>query len=180
MAIEIVFETHATTEDNEAGIATGWLPGHLSASGVANSRELGARRRDDGISAVFVSDLARALETVQIALEGADIPVLCDWRLRECDYGELNGAAVTEVHGARLSYLDSPYPSGESWRQATRRVGSFLEDLPSRWEERRVLVVGHLATRFGLECALGGIDLARLLEEEFAWQEGWEYALDSP
>jgi hypothetical protein len=30
MAIELVFETHSTTEDNERGRATGWLPGDLS------------------------------------------------------------------------------------------------------------------------------------------------------
>jgi hypothetical protein len=28
--IEVVFETHATTTDNEAGIATGWGQGRLS------------------------------------------------------------------------------------------------------------------------------------------------------
>ena len=27
MPIEIVFETHCLSEDNEQGIATGWLPG---------------------------------------------------------------------------------------------------------------------------------------------------------
>ena len=27
MTIEIVFETHSTTEDNEKGSATGWRPG---------------------------------------------------------------------------------------------------------------------------------------------------------
>jgi hypothetical protein len=31
MAIQIVFEAHCTTEDNEKGVATGWLPGRLSA-----------------------------------------------------------------------------------------------------------------------------------------------------
>ncbi|WP_329159105.1 histidine phosphatase family protein [Streptomyces sp. NBC_01717] len=55
MSIEIVYETHATTADNEAGIATGWLPGTLSATGRLQARELGCcrRRRDDGIVAVF-------------------------------------------------------------------------------------------------------------------------------
>jgi probable phosphoglycerate mutase len=27
VSVTVVFETHATSEDNEAGIATGWLPG---------------------------------------------------------------------------------------------------------------------------------------------------------
>ncbi|MFF3956464.1 hypothetical protein ACFYY1_25025 [Streptomyces sp. NPDC001890] len=29
-SIQLVHETHATTTDNEAGIATGWLPGVFS------------------------------------------------------------------------------------------------------------------------------------------------------
>ena len=47
MSVEIVYETHATSEDNEAGIATGWLPGRLSTHGREQARELGERRRDD-------------------------------------------------------------------------------------------------------------------------------------
>jgi hypothetical protein len=30
MLVDIIFETHSRTEDNENGIATGWLPGKLS------------------------------------------------------------------------------------------------------------------------------------------------------
>ena len=32
MTLVLVYETHATTTDNEAGIATGWLPGLLIGS----------------------------------------------------------------------------------------------------------------------------------------------------
>jgi broad specificity phosphatase PhoE len=59
MAIELVFETHSTTTDNEQGHATGWLPGRLSEQGRVQARQLRRRRRDDGITAVFSSDLAR-------------------------------------------------------------------------------------------------------------------------
>ena len=31
--VELVYETHSTTLDNEQGRATGWLPGVLSAAG---------------------------------------------------------------------------------------------------------------------------------------------------
>lgn len=67
MAIELVFETHSTTVDNEQGRATGWLPGQLSERGQAQARQLGRRRRDDGITAVFSSDLARAAQTASAA-----------------------------------------------------------------------------------------------------------------
>ena len=101
-----------------------------------------------------------------------------DWRLRECDYGELNGAAAPDVHRDRRAYLDQPYPSGESWRQAAERVSRFLSDLPLRWNGQRILVVGHAATRFGLDHLLSGEDLEEVITADFGWQEGWEYRLE--
>ena len=178
MALEIVYETHSISEDNEQGIATGWLPGRLSDAGRTNAAALGQRRSNDGLGAIFVSDLARAIETVEVAFADSGIPVLMDWRLRECDYGRLNGAAAPEVHSDRRKYLDQPYPGGESWRQAAERVGRFLSDLPLRWDGQRILVVGHAATRWGLEHLLRGQDLEEVITADFAWQEGWEYRLE--
>jgi 2,3-bisphosphoglycerate-dependent phosphoglycerate mutase len=177
--MELVFETHATTEDNEAGRATGWLPGRLSAAGRAQARELGRRRAADGIAAVFCSDLARAAETARIAFGDTGIPVLYDWRLRECDYGARNGMPAAEMHARRREHLDVPYPGGESWRQAAARVGRFLGDLPLRWDGRRVVVIGHVATRWGLDQFIRGRRLEELAAEEFGWQPGWEFRLDA-
>ena len=67
MAVEIVFATHSLTTDNEAGIATGWLPGELSPRGRHLAKHLGERHRTSRIAAVFVSDLARAVQTAEIA-----------------------------------------------------------------------------------------------------------------
>jgi alpha-ribazole phosphatase/probable phosphoglycerate mutase len=177
VAIELVYETHSLTEDNDAGIATGWLPGRLSARGRELARQLGQRRGGDGIAAVFSSDLARAAETAAIAFGQTTIPVLHDWRLRECDYGQRNGMPAAELHAGRLGHLDVPYPGGESWRQAVARAGRFLGDLPPRWSGQRVLVIGHVATRWGLDHFIDGIPLEQLAVEDFAWQEGWEYRL---
>lgn len=177
MSTVIVFETHSWSEDNDRGIATGWLPGRLSARGRLLAGELGKRRRDDGLAAVFTSDLRRAGETAEIAFKDTATPILYDWRLRECDYGTLNGHPAAEVHGERTAYLERAYPSGESWRQAITRVSGFLADVPSRWDGRRILVIGHVATRWALDHVIGGVPLPELLESGFAWQEGWEYQL---
>jgi 2,3-bisphosphoglycerate-dependent phosphoglycerate mutase len=174
--INIVYETHSITEDNESGHATGWLGGRLSARGRDLAADLGARRRDDGLAAVFSSDLRRAAETTEIAFGGSGLPILYDWRLRECDYGDLNGAPVGVVHAYR-DRLDEPYPGGESWRQAVARVGRFLDDLPTRWSGRRVLVIGHVATRWALDHRLNGIPLEDLAAADFAWRTGWEFTL---
>jgi broad specificity phosphatase PhoE len=175
VSVQVVFETHQTTEDNEAGIATGWLPGRLSTLGRRQAVELGERRQADGLAAVFSSDLRRAVESVEIAFADASPPLFLDWRLRECDYGELNGAPRERVHGDALAHLDTPYPGGESWQQAVDRVGRFLGDLLPRWDGARVLVVGHVATRLGLEHHLRGVPVEEALATEFVWQPGWEY-----
>ena len=126
---------------------------------------------------MFSSDLGRATETATVALGASGIPVLHDWRLRECDYGARNGMPVAELHAERRDHLDRPYPGGESWRQAVARAGRFLGDLPLRWDGQRVLVIGHVATRWGLDHFIGGTSLEELMEQDFAWQEGWEYRL---
>lgn len=177
MNTRIVFETHSTSEDNERGVASGWHHSQLSVRGRQFAQTLGERRRADGIVAVFSSDLKRAVETAHIAFDGTDILVLSDWRLRECDYGEMNGKPAAEVHGNRRQFLDIPYPGGESWRFAIARVGRFLNDLPLRWEGQRILVIGHVATRWAFEHLLNGIPLEELAVSEFQWREGWEYDL---
>jgi broad specificity phosphatase PhoE len=58
VGVEIVYETHATSTDNEAGIATGWLGGEFSATGGRQALELGERRSRTGLAVVFTSDLA--------------------------------------------------------------------------------------------------------------------------
>ena len=177
MPIEIGFITHELTEDNEAGRATGWLPGRLSAKGRQNAARIAERTVCQGIDTIFTSDLARAVETVDLAFPDRALPVLNDWRLRECDYGQLNGFPSSVVHGDRSAYLDRPYPDGESWTDAVARVGRFLEDVSRRWQNQRLLVVGHVATRWGLERFLAGATLADLAAAEFVWQPGWEYLM---
>lgn len=177
MGIQLVFETHSLSEDNERGIATGWHDGRLSARGHALAAELGQRRRHDGIQAVFTSDLGRAVETARIAFAESTIPILLDWRLRECDYGVLNGQPADDLHRNRRHYLDTPYPGGESWRQAIARVGRFPPDLRLRWEGGRVLIIGHVATRWAFDHLLDGVPLEDLVGTDFNWREGWEYYL---
>jgi 2,3-bisphosphoglycerate-dependent phosphoglycerate mutase len=175
MVTQIVFETHSWSEDNVNGVASGWHHSQLSERGRLLAKELGRRRIEDGLCAIFTSDLERAVQTARIAFENVPIPILCDWRLRECDYGTGNGMPASQLHSGRRKYLDSPYPGGESWRQAVHRAGRFLPDIRLRWEGKRVLVIGHVATRWAFDHLLNGIPLEALIEADFAWREGWEY-----
>ena len=171
--LELIFETHSISTHNERGLATGWLPGELSDAGRQLAAELGERRRD--VDAVFSSDLGRALETVAIAFGTTDIPVFYDWRLRECEYGALNGAPAPELEMAK--HIDVPYPGGESYRDVVVRIESFLADLRRRWDGKRVVVVSHAAPRWALQHLLDGMPLEELVGAAFDWQPGWSFRL---
>jgi 2,3-bisphosphoglycerate-dependent phosphoglycerate mutase len=176
MAVEIVYETHSITVDNETGHATGWLDGELSERGRKLAAELGRRRRDDGLAAVYTSDLGRAVETAEIAFGGTSIPIIRDARLRECNYGTMNGRPRDEVHARGI---DERYPEGESWREAVERVDGFLEELAQARDGERVLVIGHMSACYALGCRAGNWTLEDLFGTRMRWQEGWEFSISS-
>jgi broad specificity phosphatase PhoE len=175
VAVELVYETHATTEDNEKGIASGWLPGRLSPMGRAQAAELGRRRRNDGLSAVYVSDLDRAVETAAIAFSGLAIPIHRDKRLRECNYGELNGCPVETLAAMRSRHIERSFPGGQSYRQVVEATESFLQDVKGRWDGARVLVIAHSANRWALRHLLDGARLEDLVDAPLEWQPGWTF-----
>jgi 2,3-bisphosphoglycerate-dependent phosphoglycerate mutase len=177
MSVQVIYETHSTSVDNERGIATGWLGGTLAPIGREQARQLGLRRRDDGVDIVIASDLNRAVETAQIAFGDSDIPVRLDWRLRECNYGAMNGMPRSQLDAERRLRLDAPFPDGESWREAVERVTLFLDELIAERQGQRVLLIGHVATRWALDHVVHGQPLEELINAPFDWREGWEYAL---
>jgi broad specificity phosphatase PhoE len=178
MALQLVYETHSISVDNERGIATGRLPGELSPAGRRLARELGERRRDDGLARVFTSDLRRAVETVEIAFAGCGIQIEQDVRLRECDYGRLNGAPVSALD-PRRRFVDRRYPGGESYRDCAEKMRSFLGDVVPELDGSRVLVVAHSAQRFALRHLLEGTPLEDVVDAPFEWQTGWEYVVNA-
>jgi 2,3-bisphosphoglycerate-dependent phosphoglycerate mutase len=166
MSVQVVYETHSTSEDNEQGFATGWLGGTLAPVGCREqARQLGLRRRNDGVDIVIASDLHRAVETAQIAFGDSAIPIRLDWRLRECNYGAMDGMRRSQ------------FPGGESWREAVERVNLCLRDLVEEWQGKRVLLIGHVATRLALDHIVNGQSLEELIDAPFDWRDGWDYVL---
>ncbi|GAA1415645.1 histidine phosphatase family protein [Catellatospora coxensis] len=177
MAVSLVYETHSPTLDNEAGFATGWLPGELSPAGLERAAELGERRRGEHLDLVVSSDLRRAVQTARIAFGGSGVEHRTDARLREINYGELNGMPVARLDAERARRVDAPFPGGESYRQVVERTADLLEELAATHDGRRVLLVAHAANRYALAVLLGGADLAERVGAPFTWQPGWEYTL---
>jgi broad specificity phosphatase PhoE len=171
----IWFETHATSLDNEAGLASGWFDVELSPRGREQARELGDRRRNTGIAAVYCSDLRRAFDTAEIAFAGTSTPIVRDRRLRECNYGDLTRQPVATIESQRLAAVERPFPGGESYQAATLRVADWLREIYAMHRDNIVLVVGHRATLYAFEHLCKGVTLREALAAPWQWQPGWKY-----
>jgi len=123
--MKVYFATHATSKDNEAGIASGWKDAELSGLGIQQAKELGERFKDIKIDLICCSDLKRAVDTVKIAF-GDKYPIIVNKRLRELNYGDFNGKPSEAVELMKKEHVKEPYPDGESYEQAIQRTPRLL------------------------------------------------------
>jgi len=148
--ITIVFETHATTTDNEAGLAAGYYDVALSSIGEQQAKGLGKRYAGQHFDAIFCSDLQRSYRTAELAF-GSAFPVIKDARLRECDYGDLTQKSKELIEQEKPSRLTTPFPNGESYADTSARMKNFLDGLSQEYQDKKVMIIGHRATQYGLE-----------------------------
>lgn len=175
--VTVIFEAHSTSTDNENNVASGWADSRLSPLGIDQSKQMSQRYAGQQIDAVFCSDLKRSYQTATLAFDFNPKLIYMDWRLRECDYGDLTQGSRAEVDAAKASYITQPFPYGESYEQCVQRIRSFLTDLKARWDGRTIIVIGHRATQYGLEHLLNGKPLEQCITEPWQWQPGWKYRL---
>jgi broad specificity phosphatase PhoE len=140
----------------------------LSALGERQAAALGSwlGSLDEPPEAIWCSPYRRALDTAAIALSsaGMDIPIVCDERLREREFGildRLTHAGVEARHpeqAAARAFLGKFFhrpPGGESWADVAGRMRTLLADLRLDHAGGRIAMVAHqaviLCTRYVLE-----------------------------
>jgi len=175
--INIIFEAHGTTYDNEAHLSSGHNDVALSPLGMEQSKEMGERYKNDNFDVIFCSDLQRSYKSAEIAF-GNKYLIIKDSRLRECDYGDLTKHASEEVEKEKINRIHEPFANGESYNDTTLRMKSFLKDLVDNYDGKKILIVGHRATQYGLDNLINGISLEALVSAKFRWQPGWKYELN--
>lgn len=177
--MKITYFVHSITQDNEKGIATGWLQGELSEEGVRRAKKLQGELKERSYDAIFCSDLNRAIESTELFFEKR-FPVFIDWRLRECNYGALDGKPATEFKKNReQEYITTPYDNGESYLGVERRVKRFLEDAQALFPNGHIAIVAHQAPQLALDVLLKSYSWEDAIAHDWrktgSWQAGWEY-----
>ena len=173
--ITIIFEAHSTTLDNEAHRASGWVDVDLSELGKKQCEQLKDRYAGSKVDAIFTSDLQRAVKSGVPLANKLKIPLYPDSRLRECNYGDLDGSDKSEVDSQKKDRINTPFPNGESYQQCMERMKDFLDYLKQNFDGKTVMVIGHRATQYGLEHHINTKSIENCITDPWAWQPGWEY-----
>ena len=164
--IDLWCEMHAETYHNAAGLASGHYDVALTERGREHAQTvLRSRYAGQRFDVVFTSDTQRAYDTACLMCVGRAVPILRDARLRECDYGDLEGRPRAEMEMVRPSAIDTPFPGGESYAQVAVRMCSFLAQLAAERDGQQVLLIGHAATLWTLEHWLQAKPLAAVVGE---------------
>jgi alpha-ribazole phosphatase/probable phosphoglycerate mutase len=176
--MKITFFAHSTTTDNQAGHATGWLQGELSDKGEEQAKLLPSLVKDASFGIVFCSDLKRAIDSAELGF-GKTHKIRTDWRLREANYGDFDGTDKS-FKANMTTYINTPYPNGESYHDAEKRIRSFLNDISQELGDSvHIAIIGHEATQLALEVIINGKSWQQVIAENWRpqqkWQPGWTY-----
>ena len=177
--LTLFYSPHMTSSDNEAGRASGHADVPLSALGRRQAQELGQHFATEALDAIFYSDLQRASTTARLAFPDRNLPLVPDARLREYDYGDLTQYPVARVEEELPRRITEPFPNGESLLMVIQRVGVFLRDVLRGYDGKTIVVIGHRATRYGLEYWCGEASLEEIVRTPWEWREIpiWRYTL---
>ena len=124
---------HGRTDANASGVLAGRTPGEvLDEVGRSSTEALSERLKGVNVSQVVSSPLERTRETASILFENADVAL--EDRLLECDYGDWQGAKLSElaVHELWPIVQQRPdemiFPNGESMNDMSARASSAARE----------------------------------------------------
>lgn len=178
---KLILVRHGQTDFNAQRRYQGQTDNPLNVVGMAQAATLRRRLAEMKLDAVYVSDLLRARQTAEIALQGhpANLNPTFLPTLREAGGGKFEGLTWEEMNerypeAVKLWVEDKIRygpPEGENVAQVVARVQQALAQIIAEQsgDERSVLIVAHGGILGILLCHLMGMDLNRL----------WQWRIDT-
>lgn len=152
MTIErVVFIRPGETQWNYLKRWQGWVAVPLNDNGRLQAHRLANFIRPIGLSALYTSDLRRAMDTANILSQQLGFAPIPDGRLRERAVGEWQGLVLEEIISwypddyARLQAdpINFQIPGGESRKQVDTRVRACFEDIIGRGGGETIGIITH-------------------------------------
>lgn len=159
MPQKIILIRHGETDYNKARRMQGWLDIPLNAVGRSQAEATSFKLKGTSVDALYSSDLRRAHETAQHisrvikqviipapALRERDMGIFAGWQW-EAEHDPTKDALWKEFETARdHEDLDWNKHQGESMRQMTARISTFMQHLHTVHQGQTVVIVTHGGT----------------------------------
>ncbi len=147
----IVLIRHGETDWNTQTRIQGHTDIPLNRRGRWQAQRLGAALAGEGLSAVYSSDLQRALSTAQSVAQAAGLSVQVHAGLRERAFGTFEGRTFSEIEAQwpelaqRWRGRDPSFgpPQGESLQAFYARCVAVVHELAAPHEGQAVALVAH-------------------------------------
>lgn len=174
--MEITYFVHGSTADNKSKTATGWAQISLSKKGIEETQLAAQFVNAMDYDMIYVSDLARAVESANILFAIRKAEIIIDEQLRECDYGYLTGKSNSQLNYKEHIY--TPFPNGESLYDVEGRMRLFLKKI-HLFDYKRIAIVSHRAPQLALDVITLKRTWEDAIDEDWRicgnWQPGWKY-----
>ena len=182
--MRLILVRHGETDWNKQGRCQGVSDVPLNSTGEKQAKDLAHSLKDENISAIYSSDLQRAVNTAKSISEFHSLEVRIDERFREMDQGDFEGLDFTYIREKHADVLkkwrEEPetlrIPGGESLTEVQNRAWLAFENLITRHNGKNVLVVTHNLTIVTLLCRFSGKTLKSF--REFIVQETSKTVID--
>jgi probable phosphoglycerate mutase len=147
----IILIRHGETDWNTQTRIQGHIDIALNRRGRWQAQRLGAALADEGLAAVYSSDLQRARETAQAVADASGLSVQVSPTLRERAFGSFEGHTFAEIeaqwpeHAMRWRRRDPSFgpPGGETLLAFFERSLQAVHDLAAAHHGQAVAMVAH-------------------------------------
>jgi probable phosphoglycerate mutase len=155
---QLIIVRHGETEWNIKSIRQGNLDSALTEKGMLQAKALAQRLARESFTALYSSDLGRAVQTAQEISCVTGHEIKTDVRLRERHLGIFQGLSGEEIKGKhpeeyklhRSMGADYVIPGGESVKQQVARNIGCLDEIGHKHLGETIVVVTHGGVLSGL------------------------------
>jgi len=135
--MRLIIVRHGETEENKKGILQGHLPGKLTDLGLEQAKKLALTLKNEKISAIYSSDLARASDTAkEIAKYHHNAQFYFSQELREKDQGSLTGKLMSEIDWSKPR-------DTEKKEKMIERARKILQETYKKHKGQTIVFVSH-------------------------------------
>lgn len=157
--MEIFLTRHGQTDWNVERRIQGQSDTELNKTGIEQVQITAEKLKNEKIDIIVASPLKRARKTAEIINEVIKCPIVFDSRLKERDFGILEGKLITEFdyEGFWSFKKILEFENAENINVFFERIYKTLDDIIEKYKDKNVLIVAHGGVSIPVSCYFNGI-----------------------